>query len=609
LSERRNFVAVDGEGIEDRYVLLAASTGQYVQDLSGLSTVKCFEFLLGLHPQPRRTVVGFFFTYDVNMIIKDIPLPKLQKLWKEKWLYWRGYILEWTPTKSFRIKRESPKKSVTIYDVGGFFQTSFVNALRKWEAAPPEVVERIASMKEQRDIFSDELLDEMRNYCLDECTHLVTLMQKLEKALRTAGLTPNTWQGAGSIAGKLLQSHKIKLYRQPDNSWGDEIHAAILHSYFGGRVELFLQGYHRNACAYDVTSAYPYAATLLPTLTGGRFTTTDRIPSFGICHVKWELPKDTILTPFPFRHKKGIYWPTKGEGYYHACEVSAALQVYGESIRVLQSYEFTPASTDKPFSFIQGAFNERAKYKASGNPAEKAIKLGLNALYGKLAQGIGYRGKPPAHRSYLWAGYLTAHCRATMFRLGSQVPDDVVMIATDGIFLRNDPQWETQDGVLGSLTKAEYPIIFTAQPGVYSTLDGTVNKTRGFTVREIDFENLQKGYDKRGPFYVAHYKSRRFLGLGSSLQRKTMDDWRTWPESERKLSLYPSRKYVTDYQDPTQWEENPSQYVRHYPPTCEGLSEIYTPKTPDLTEIPGALEFQEVTEQPDPGESYNVEGE
>ena len=601
----KRFIALDGEGIEDRYVLLACSNGEYTENPEGLSTVDCFKFILELPKPPGSAYVGFFFTYDINMMLRDIPLPKLKRLWNDKWLFWRGYILEWTPTKSFTIRRETPNRSRTIYDVGGFFQCSFVKALETWQAAPPEAIERIGGMKEQRDTFDQTDRNEIRDYCLEECRYLVTLMDKLQGALHTANLTPNTWQGAGSIAARLLQREGIKRHRQPDTHWGEDIYEAILHSYFGGRVELFLQGNHDGITAYDVTSAYPYAATLAPSLQGS-FCNTDRIPEWGLCHVRWSLPTDTTICPFPFRHKKGIYWPTNGEGYYHACEVREAIKAYGDAIELIEAWEYTPENDTKPFAFIQEAFNARAEFKRTGNPAEKAIKLGLNALYGKLAQGIGYRGKPPAHRSYLWAGFLTAHCRSTMFRLAMEHPHSVVMVATDGIFLNQDPQWETQEGVLGALTKSEYPYMFTAQPGVYSTLDGTVNKTRGFTHKEIGFDNLSKGYQRMGPFYVAHYETRRFVGLGSSLHRKTMDDWRTWPNSQRKLSLYPSRKWVTQWQDPEEWREDPQAYVRHYPPTVEGVSEPYSPKTPDLTAIPGAVEFQELQEQPDPGKEYHV---
>src|ERR1700761_569339 len=100
------FIGVDGEGWtvgdEHRYVLLAASTGQWAYDEKGLSTVRCFEFLLEL---PRKTVkCGFGFNYDINMMLRDVPMKQLIKLWKEGACRWKSYYIEWIPSKSLMIK-------------------------------------------------------------------------------------------------------------------------------------------------------------------------------------------------------------------------------------------------------------------------------------------------------------------------------------------------------------------------------------------------------------------------------------------------------------------------------------------------------------------------
>src|ERR1700722_3629728 len=165
---KRNFIAVDGEGIDDKYVLLADSTGNHSLAKEGLSTHLCFDYLLSILRPPQSVLVGFFFTYDINMMLRDMGKRKLVKLWKEKWVYWQGYQLEWTPTKSFTVSKETTGQKVTVYDVGGFFQSSFVTALRKWEAAPPEVIERIEQMKQQRDTFDDDTIPSMIQYCLEE---------------------------------------------------------------------------------------------------------------------------------------------------------------------------------------------------------------------------------------------------------------------------------------------------------------------------------------------------------------------------------------------------------------------------------------------------------
>jgi hypothetical protein len=160
---------------------------------------------------------------------------------------------------------------------------------------------------------------------------------------------------------------------------------------------------------------------------------------------------------------------------------------------------------------------------------------------------------------------------------------------------------------LGDLEKAHHPKLFTAQPGVYvAEGDRVVNKTRGFSIREVTFDALTKAYDEAGPFGTVRYSSRRFVGLGSAVHRKSMAPWRTWPETDRKLSLYPSRKTPEGYTSIDEWRAAPVQSVRHLPPRMDGMSDPYTPKTPDLLSVPGALDYLELQEQPDPGESYSV---
>src|SRR3954447_23558236 len=100
-----DFIAVDGESFtengEHRYVLLAASDGRYQFDSKGLSTVRCFETLLGL--TKKHIIVAFGWNYDVNMILRDLDNESLIRLWKLGWVQWNGYRIEWIPNKIFTV--------------------------------------------------------------------------------------------------------------------------------------------------------------------------------------------------------------------------------------------------------------------------------------------------------------------------------------------------------------------------------------------------------------------------------------------------------------------------------------------------------------------------
>src|SRR5205823_4313064 len=94
-------------------------------------------------------------------------------------------------------------------------------------------------------------------------------------------------------------------------------------------------------------------------------------------------------------------------------------------------------------------YAERARLKQSGHGGEKVLKLGLNSIYGKLAQGLGYKGKAPPYQSYLWAGMITAGTRAQILNLATLAPEGLVMVATDGIFFDREIPVEVTGGLGG----------------------------------------------------------------------------------------------------------------------------------------------------------------
>lgn len=598
------FVGVDGEsytiGGDHRYTLLAAGgsgINRWTYDPQGLSTVRCLEFLLDL---PKgKTLVAFGWNYDVNMLARDIPVKQLIELWKTGATRWNGYSLMWIPSKFFHIR--SLKRSRRIYDVFGFFQSSFVNALRKWGFEPNGEME---TMKEQRSAFDAEMKEQIIEYCLDECNQLAELMAELDTALRGVGLETKNWIGAGAIASELMKRHKVKDSHQYDSQISEELDEEIKRAYFGGRVELFKQGKFDRLYDYDIISAYPSKAISLPVLTDGIWKEVDYVPgrNWTLYRVKWNLPKQSTFTPFPVRKGGDIFYPSNGEGTYHAVEVDAAMRVFGNDISIVKGWSFIPNNDNKPFDWIPAEFAHRKELKSKGHAGEKCLKLGLNSIYGKLAQGVGFGDKPPPFQSYFWAGYITAATRANVIDVAAHNIDALVMIATDGIFFDTDPQIPERNE-LGGLELTVGEDCFVAQPGIYSYIeDGEIiGKCRGFFTREVNFETLREGFETDGEHFIATFESVRFMGLGACLLTKDLDSWRTWKTTTRKLSLYPNRKFAGGKSDD-------GSYVRHFPPTMPDshVSEIYTPRPGFATlteeeldaEVTALLAYIQGTEQP-----------
>jgi hypothetical protein len=582
------FIAIDGEAIDGRYVLLADSTGRHLLSprMDDLKTRDCFEFLLSI---PRPSIpVCFGLNYDVNQWLSNLPRSKLSELWERHYTYHGDYRLEWIPGRWFSVKAIDGRFA-RVNEVFGFFQSSFVAALESWGFdAPPE----LQAMKRARGTFSKA--DERRviAYCKSECRLLVKLMDELRAACQETGATPRSWIGAGSIATALLAREGVADHHAYDLDLADEntVERAILGAYFGGRVELLHQGVHSRVRSLDLRSAYPAAALELPSLRGARLRHRRRFAperEHAIWRVRWDLDRGTLIAPFPVRHKLSIYYPLEGEGHYHATEVRAALAA-GYPLEVLEGWVLEQKDDARPFSFVRRVYRERARLKAEGRAAEKALKLGLNSVYGKLAQGYGY-GARPRWQSYFWAGYITARTRArvleTMTRTGS-----VVMVSTDGVFTRSSkPKIATEGAALGSWEAGALDLLFAAQPGVYQgfTAERELLKSRGFFAREVDYDELRAGFETEGAEYVHRYDSTRFVGLGSALALTDFGLWRRWVTAPRSLSLAPERKVATS-------DGNGGNLL--YP--CDGplTSEPYAPKMSLLDAR--ALDFTQGMEQP-----------
>jgi hypothetical protein len=613
-----HFVGIDGEAVtgadgEHRYVLLCSSEGDRLWRESGISTSECLAWVCQRKfDNPGAQLVAFGLGYDVNMWLRDLGRDKLEKLWREGTVTWRHYRLEWVPGKWFAVSTRPPvaKCYARVFDVFGFFQMSFVRSLDAWGIKPRA---ELALMKERRSSFDESERQRITNYCLMECADLAELMRRVTRALQDVEIKPRSWVGAGAIASALMRREGVKDHQPDEGAARPDVKAALLSSYYGGRIELFQQGRFMRLTDYDICSAYPSAAVELPSGQGDWRTAggadhaaledaRERLPipkwlKWSIWRVQWNVPPDRIVMPFPYRHKRAIYYPSSGQGWYHLPEVLAALELYPEHVSVLGGLVFEPATVHRPFGFVPELYAERRRLKAEGHPAEKVLKLGLNSLYGKLAQGQGFRGQRPPYQSFYWAGRITSQTRARLVRVGAQAPDALVMFATDGIFFDGKAAPDLPTGTsLGDLERAELRNAFIAQPGVYSaqTESGEeIRKSRGFFVRELDFSALWRGWQKEGALHVARYRSRRFIGAGTALMRNDFSIWRTWHESERQLSLYPQRKFVElggEYDKP----------VIHHPPSMpvDVLSEPYAPKAADWLDVDEAAEYLSGLEQP-----------
>jgi hypothetical protein len=577
------FIGIDGEGTtetgENRrliqggihsYNLLVAYTPdgpEYIEDYeNGLTTQQCFDFLLLLGKRyPNDIFVIYAGNYDFNMMLGDATRDNIAHLWATRdddtnytAIRDSSYEVSFLPKKYYRIRKvlNSPRfilaggkkedgtsrykrnveSHILIWDVVGFFQATFVAALEGYKIASPDLIK---DMKQRRKEFTPDDKDIIREYCFSECEHLVQLMDKLRDALEIADIHPSRWDGAGAVAAALMMREKVKQHMQKTP---EHMLEAVRTAYSGGRIEMSRYGViNQTVYQYDINSAYPSVMKDLPSLANVQWVQGER-QSFSLSHIQWDLP-ETPINPFAYRAPDGrIFYPNKGETYVWEPELAAALKHNKEGITVIETWVPVGGSDVKPFGFIPTLFEQRKQYKKEGNMAEKALKLGINSLYGKTAQQTG--GKvvkgvtvAPPFFQLEWAGFITSGTRAKLYDAAMQAPDQIVALATDGIFSLVPLDLPMGDN-LGEWEYNEWDSAVFAQSGVYflKTNGRWISHYRGFDAGTLTVENVSAGLNKGLDSLVA--RQTRFVTMGLALHTD-WSTWRRWVTRDRVLKLHP----------------------------------------------------------------------
>ena len=460
-----------------------------------ISSLQICDWLIKQHERNKSAIfISFAFGYDVGQIVADIPYERAWEIQKglafdctdgasnsRRITIWREFGLQYLKGKQFTLYRlrdsERPYRTdkagrrsldhigrIRIYDVFGFFQSSFLKAIKSMPNVASEAEYQIVEAgKKERGNFDFNLglpstmigglpstmiggsssLDHIKDYTRHELMLLCRMMQQLRQAMYGQNIKVTTWFGAGSIAQALLKRENVRVHLGPveatDISYEQ---TAAHHAFFGGRIELVKQGCTaRRLYVYDIASAYPAAATNLSSMEGGSFVRCcperiRHIDRISIVRLQATFLDDRPFYPLPYRTPSGsILFPRQTRGWYMVDEVCAALdycEQMGGSIEIEEVLEFQPASDRKPFAFLREMFAYRASL-AKTDITQLVVKLGINSVYGKLAQSVGQFGKAPAFASPWHAAAITAWTRARLVHKALFAPDKIVMFATDGI--------------------------------------------------------------------------------------------------------------------------------------------------------------------------------
>lgn len=574
--DAREFVAWDGEGVNvrgrHRYVIFANSVGDAIVDRMGVKTHDAFRLLLDTAERhPNAVHVIFAGGYDANMILSGVLQRHQAKLLADQghitlWLDGHRYRVTYHPRHTLEIREEmwDPEakrcrrlRYVCLWDVFGSFQASFVKACQR-TLTDDELTEldNIEQMKAKRSDFTLADLDEMLDYCRAELRALVALCQHDRDNFAAAGFKASRWDGAGAKASAVLAAKKVGDHKR---LLDDEVRVPVRAAYAGGRIECYRFGHYDGPLhTVDIRSAYPWAATLLPSLHAGRW---ERIGSdvptsgddFSVHLVNYKGKKADDLHPFFWRAPDGtICYPQMTEGWYWAPEVHAAMIANRGRMKLHDGWRFIPATPERPFAFIPDLFDARKHLEANRKGRGWPLKLALNSLYGKMAQQIGgSNGKPPRWHQLEWAGWITSKCRATMYHLAHENLSALVSIQTDGLtFATGDvsPTVLSKSGsALGQLEVEHFDAGTFVQSGIYwlHDADGWHDpKVRGVGAGVLNRDDFVRMWSARN-FGSVPVEVTRFRGMVTScLTDDRWGEWCQWITERRDIAAAPAGKRI-----------------------------------------------------------------
>jgi len=573
----KEFIAWDGEGVkaddglthfmgltfgpdgitEDKgtaqpYVLLANSKGGQIRSEFpySLSTRECFELILDTKVKhPNSIFVGFGFNYDINQILADEPPEVLERVVEnDKGTFsCGGYWVEWRPGKHLIIKHRKTKRSAIIYDVFGFFQKGFLPTCQEYLGEDDPDLAFIQKGKDKRAEFTWEEIDEfIIPYNKLELNLLVRVMDKLRQDLHEVGIRPSKWHGPGAVADEVLRKYHVPI----DRTAPKEILDASQYAYAGGRFEQFRLGrFAGSVYEYDIHSAYPAAALKLPDLTDGSWEYVEgyECGAFGVYYIEYcdgVEKADRYVRPQPLFHRAedgSISYPPEVQGWYWAPEAGLVV----DSIKY--GFVFRPATQARPFTFVEGLYDERRALKAAGSSAQRAVKLILNSLYGKLAQTVGGKKGPPHWHQLEYAGYITSYTRAKIYEAVLLNPNAIIAVETDAVF-STEPLDLPCSEEIGDWERKEHDGIVYLQSGFYyAGPEGIVCKYRGMDrdratkqpdglpYRKVLDHLARRSGSKHGKTKALRTNTTRFIGLGMAL--KTKYTWRSWRKESKRISL------------------------------------------------------------------------
>lgn len=543
--QRKQVIAVDTETENGDIFLIADSDGNYLDDIALENILK---YLLSME---GKWIFFYNLSYDAECILKLLPKEilmqyKYRHVLKFKY---RNYKIHYFNGKKLSISKG--KHSVSCYDIAQYYDKKPLSVAYA-ESIKKELNSEYLRLKVKRVLFSKFYYSrhkkQIQNYCIEDCRLTKELADNwIDTFERVFGFYPNNWISAGYLAEKVLINNNISI--PLFNEIPYLVQEIARSSFYGGRFELIKRGFIGECYLYDINSAYPHALTTLYEIRDGRWFESTKIhprAKIGFFFIEANISNQVKIAPFPFVKKnRTICYPSgKFRTFVTLDELLMVKDDPEISYDIIDSWQFIPKKNCAyPFKgFIEEQYYKRLELKQQNNPLEKAIKIVLNSIYGKMAQRtnnvIGNLFNP------VIASYITGFTRTQLYKFTKEnnLDNHVVAYATDSIACQK--KITGLDSMrLGEmkLDKEGFDVIFLSN-GFYRFNDTWKQRGIGYDYsKKIEIEHLDTKISKDGQLYIS-VKSTKTTRIKSGILYNRLKDVGKIIPYEKKMNLNSDKK-------------------------------------------------------------------
>lgn len=383
---------------------------------------------------------------------------------------------------------------------------------------------------------------------LDNIVLLDIAKHMLQNFEMISGKIPKSIFTNGSLARSYLLSQigekNCKMYNFNTLFKGEHRNGLLdysMRSYHGGKIESYILGYLPNAKVIDITSAYPYAMTMLPKMTNRIIYSTDpellKDFFYAFIKVEIEIPDHNLIHPLIIENpiNKSNLSPygfipndlIKDHPIITKLEYDYLIKK-GCIVKVIDYYAIRHETTYLYEKMINKLFSERLLCKKTNPSLSQMYKIILNSLYGityeltdvytdidNKIEWIGYRAgeffMPPI------ASYITAFTRTYLSSISHNIVQnggEVYLNMTDSTIFDGECTLDvfSDTKMLGKFeTPTDINDVYILGAGRYEYKNDFTGKftikNRGFSVKVKDqsfYSNLKLSGNKDNKISLAH---------------------------------------------------------------------------------------------------------